>query len=65
MAKQNTVTTEAVQPITKSNIELEERIRARAYELYQQRDGEPGHELDDWLQAESELTQPNAQKAAS
>ena len=30
-------------------------ISQRAYEIYQQRGGEPGLELDDWLQAESEI----------
>ena len=33
-----------------------EAIARRAYELYQQRGGEPGHEIEDWLQAEAELT---------
>lgn len=33
----------------------EERIRQRAYELHQARGGIPGHDLDDWLQAEREL----------
>jgi len=36
--------------------ELRRRIRARAFELYVQRGREEGHELDDWLQAEEELT---------
>ena len=35
--------------------DLRERITRRAYELYQSRGGEPGHELEDWLQAESEI----------
>jgi Protein of unknown function (DUF2934) len=30
-------------------------IAHRAYELYMQRDGEHGHDVDDWLQAEREL----------
>lgn len=30
-------------------------IRARAFELYEARGGAPGHDLDDWLQAEGEL----------
>lgn len=34
---------------------LEDRIRVRAYELYEQRGKYPGHELEDWLQAEAEL----------
>ena len=33
----------------------EDRIRARAYDLYVQRGGESGFELDDWLQAEQEI----------
>ena len=35
--------------------EDEERVRCRAYEICLERGGEPGHELDDWLQAEREL----------
>ena len=31
------------------------QIRARAFELYVQRGKQPGHELEDWLQAEFEL----------
>jgi hypothetical protein len=32
-----------------------DRVAERAYELYQQRGGEPGRDLDDWLAAEREL----------
>lgn len=32
-----------------------EEIRRRAYEIYLERDGFGGNELDDWLQAEAEL----------
>jgi hypothetical protein len=32
-----------------------EEIRHRAYEIYLERDGQGGNELDDWLQAEAEL----------
>ena len=34
-----------------------ERIRRRAYDLYEQRGKENGWDLEDWLRAESELTQ--------
>lgn len=34
----------------------EDQIRARAYELYLERKGKPGNPVDDWLQAEFELT---------
>jgi DUF2934 family protein len=36
--------------------EIQEQIRHLAYELYEQRGREDGHDLDDWLQAESEVT---------
>ncbi|MGA8620871.1 MAG: DUF2934 domain-containing protein [Candidatus Sulfotelmatobacter sp.] len=41
--------------VTKSTLDLQEQIRLRAYALYEQR-GTEGHEVDDWLQAESEVT---------
>ena len=34
-----------------------EQIEARAYELYLQRGGKDGHDLEDWLIAEKELKQ--------
>ncbi len=34
----------------------EEEIRNRAYEIHLQRGGQPGYEVEDWLQAERELT---------
>ena len=34
---------------------LLEKVRLRANELFQQRGGEHGHDLDDWLRAEDEL----------
>ncbi len=36
-------------------INLEDEIRRRAYELYQQRGSAPGNEADDWLAAEREV----------
>jgi hypothetical protein len=33
----------------------DEKVRNRAYEIYERRGGEPGHDWDDWLQAEREL----------
>jgi hypothetical protein len=41
-----------------------EAIAKRAYELYLQRGSVPGYELDDWLQAEAELTAAAAADAA-
>ena len=37
-------------------INLEAEIRRRAYELYEQRGCTPGHEDEDWLAAEQEVT---------
>ena len=34
----------------------EQEIRTRAYEIYLERGGQPGDEVDDWLQAERELS---------
>ena len=34
----------------------DEEIRKRAYEIYLQRGRQRGYELEDWLQAERELT---------
>lgn len=34
---------------------LKSEIRQRAFELYQERGGEDGHELEDWLRAEEEI----------
>jgi hypothetical protein len=45
--------------------ELEQRIRVRAYELYDQRGKADGHALDDWLQAEAELTEGKTLQAAA
>jgi hypothetical protein len=42
----------------------EDRIRQRAYERYQERGGEHGHDTDDWLEAEREL-EGNADQRSS
>jgi hypothetical protein len=34
----------------------DQEIRDRAYEIYLQRGAQPGYEVEDWLQAEHELT---------
>ncbi len=44
--------------------ELDERIRRRAYELYEQRGRLEGHDVDDWLQAEAELSRKAKTAAA-
>ena len=52
---------EAVNPSAADSLRLEE-IRIRAYEIYIERGGQTGHDLDDWLQAEREL-EPKARAA--
>ena len=41
----------------------EEKIRRRAYEIYLERGGEQGHDLEHWLQAERELTADQSKAA--
>ncbi len=40
-----------------SRLPTEAEIRHRAQDIFMARGGQPGHEIDDWLQAEYELTQ--------
>jgi hypothetical protein len=35
--------------------QIEEQIRARAYEIYEERGRGDGHALDDWLEAKAEV----------
>ena len=35
---------------------IEEKVRRRAYELYELRGNQDGHDVDDWLTAEAEIT---------
>lgn len=44
---------------------IEERIRMRAYELYEQRGRQEGFATQDWLEAEAELTASKAMRAAA
>jgi hypothetical protein len=55
MKKQHTTNVESEGGLPSAE-QLEEKIRQRAHELYELRGREHGHDLDDWLEAESELT---------
>ena len=46
-----------------SDVLVQEQIARRAYELYEARGREDGHDLEDWLCAEAEIT-GRAEKAA-
>jgi hypothetical protein len=43
----------------------EEMIRARAYDLYESRGREPGHDEQDWLRAEQEINGAGGTEARS
>jgi len=45
--------------------ELEHQIRERAYELYEERGREDGHEEEDWLRAEEEITRKKTRTIAA
>ena len=38
-----------------SQVLIEDAVRERAHQLFEQRGFEHGHDLDDWLQAEAEV----------
>jgi hypothetical protein len=50
---------------TEPSQSLEERIRRRAYELYEQRGRHHGQDLDDWLRAEAQIRAKNAKMTAA
>jgi len=43
---------------------LEQEIRRRAYALYEERGRQDGHDLDDWVRAEAELSTAARKTAA-
>jgi hypothetical protein len=43
----------------------QELIRVRAYELFEQRGCEHGHDTEDWIQAEKEITTVRTNRAAA
>jgi hypothetical protein len=47
------------------DLDLQNAIRLRALELYEQRGQESGRDLDDWLQAEAEVRQRRKKMAAA
>jgi len=46
---------------TAQSTDIEDRIRHRAYQLYEQRGTVDGFALDDWLQAEAEVSRAQKQ----
>ena len=45
--------------------ELKDKIRQRAYQLYEERLWEDGHELEDWLRAEEEIAEQEVRPRAA
>jgi Protein of unknown function (DUF2934) len=60
-------TTKKSSTFGRTNVEdnMEEQIRTRAYELYEARGRESGHDLQNWLEAEAETTGPAVRTAAA
>ena len=56
-----------VAPVLAASVDndLEQEIRIRAYEIFEQRGGEPGRELEDWLQAEAEVLARHGRSGAA
>ena len=46
-------------------IPIEQQVKQRAYELYEQRGRADGHDLDDWLRAECEIKGIRSNPAAA
>ena len=46
--------------VTSEPHEIEHQIRLRAYELFEERGREDGHEQEDWVRAEAEITNKKA-----
>jgi hypothetical protein len=52
---ESVVTRPEVAKVTTQAVELNNVIRVRAYELFEQRGREHGRDFDDWLRAEGEV----------
>ena len=55
--KRTTSVSDAEPATSEQPQDMTDQVRARAYELYELRGREDGHDLDDWLLAESQLIQ--------
>ncbi|MFY9270737.1 MAG: DUF2934 domain-containing protein [Candidatus Manganitrophaceae bacterium] len=47
------------------NQAIYEIIAKKAYELYEKRGGQPGHDLEDWLEAEQSILSEEKTQASS
>ncbi len=62
--KKRSTSVPSVTEKTQSPEDLQQEICRRAYELYEQRGGEHGRDLEDWLAAENEVTNSRSQRDA-
>jgi hypothetical protein len=44
-----------VAKVTTNAVDIQQAVRVRAYELFEQRGCQHGHDFDDWLRAENEI----------
>ena len=51
--------------VTSEPQELEHQISLRAYELYEARGREDGHDIEDWLRAEEGITEKKMRPIAA
>ena len=51
--------------VTSEPQQLEHQIRLRAHELFEARGREDGHDIEDWLQAETEVTEKKVRPIAA
>ena len=54
----------ATSGMTAADAAHEDQIRYRAYQLYEEHGREDGHDVEDWLQAEAEITGKTERAAA-
>ena len=52
-------------PVHTAPVRMQEEVRRRAYEIYQDRGMAPGSDLEDWLQAEEEILQNRRMQRAA
>ena len=50
---------------SESHPNVEEGIRHRAYEIYEERGREDGHDLEDWLRAQAEIAGESVKAAVA
>ena len=48
-----------------SGVLPEDEIRSRAFELYEQRGRQEGHDIEDWLRAEEEISKVRGNRKAA